>query len=364
MAVSPPPPVIRGSAEEAPEPAPGPHGPGSSSRTGPRGRAFAALGLFYRVMRANPLTFTGFVLVVLIVGTASLVEIVPAVTGLVPGHQVSLTPYNPNTPDPNAAFLPPSSSHWMGTDLVGRDVFSRVLAALPIDLFIGIVIAAFGMIVGGLLGMFAGYWDTPRTARGALSVGIMRVTDIFLSFPTLVLALAIAASLGRGTFPSMFAVMATWWPFYVRLTRGEVLLIKQQPYIAAARAAGVTELRILFRHVVRNLIEPLVVYFTLDIGTVIVTYSTISYIGLGVPDAVPEWGNMIERYQPFLLTQPYMVGFVALAIFVSVLAFSLLGDGLRDLLDPRSRRALVGTAATTTAAPAQAAVPLVSDGGP
>jgi peptide/nickel transport system permease protein len=214
----------------------------------------------------------------------------------------------------------------------------------------------------------AGYWDTPGTPRGVVSVGIMRVTDIFLSIPTLVLALAIAASLGRGTIQSMFAVMATWWPFYVRLARGEVLVIKTQPYINAARAAGVGDGRILISHVLRNLIEPLFVYFTLDIGTVIVTYSTISYVGIGVPIGVPEWGNLVQQYQDYLLSQPWLIGFVALAIFVTVLAFSLLGDGLRDLLDPRSRRALATSTATPAAspalAPAPAGAPVEAGGGP
>jgi peptide/nickel transport system permease protein len=316
--------------------------------------------LFFRVMRANPLTFAGFVLVVLILGAAVLVEAVPFLTNLVLGHAIQLYPYDPNSPNPSGTLLPPSGSHWMGTDFVGEDIFSRVLAALPVDLFIGISIAGASLLVGGGLGLVAGFWDDPRSAGGILSVGILRVTDVFLSFPSLVLALAIAASLGRGTYTSMLAVFATWWPFYVRLTRGEVLVIKQQPYITAARAAGVSEPRILVRHVLRNLIEPLLVYFTLDIGTVIVTYSTISFIGVGVPASVPEWGNMIERYQDFLVTQPYMVGFVALAIFLTVLAFSLLGDGLRDLLDPRSRRVLASVG-VSRGAPAPASAPLAGE---
>src|SRR5256885_1975953 len=159
---------------------------------------------------------------------------------------------------------------------------------------------------------------------------------------------AIAASRGRGTVPSMLAVLLTWWPYYVRLTRGEVLAIKHQPYVVAARAAGTSETRILFRHVLRNLIEPLLVYYTLDIGTVIVTFSTISFVGIGVPLDVPEWGTMVESYERFLLTLPWTVLSAGAAIFVTVLAFSLFGDGLRDILDPRSRRALVQAAIPST----------------
>jgi peptide/nickel transport system permease protein len=312
--------------------------------------------LFLRIMRANPLTLVGFILVVAILGAALAVVAVPAVSQLT-GHAVSILPYDPNTLNPQNRFAPSSWAHLMGTDDVGRDVLSRVLAALPLDLFIGFAIAGFSLALGAGLGLVAGFWDTPRTIGGAISTVILRGTDVFLSFPTLVLALAIAASLGRGTYPSMFAVMATWWPFYVRLTRGEVLAIKQQPYIIAARVGGVREGRILVSHVIRNLLEPLVVYFTLDVGTVIVTYSTISYVGIGVPEGIPEWGNMVNHYQPFFLTDPWLVGFVALAIFVTVLAFSLLGDGLRDVLDPRSRRALASAQMTSGLAPTLASRP-------
>lgn len=317
----------------------------------------AGFRLFLRVLRANPLSLAGFILVVVIVATAAFILIVPAVSGAL-GHSVSLLPYDPNAVDPTHIFAPPSLAHPMGTDDVGHDVFSRVLAALPTDLFIGVVIAGGALLAGGALGLVAGYWDAPWTPGGVLSVGIMRVTDIFLAFPSLLLALAIAASLGRGEIPSMIAVFATWWPYYVRLTRGEVLVIRQQPYITAARAAGVSNGRIVVRHVIRNLIEPLAVYFTLDVGTVIVTYSTISYIGIGVPQSIPEWGNMIESYQTYLLSDPGLIGFVALAIFVTVLGFSLMGDGLRDVLDPRSRRAMVtSTGPTSTAPAAPAALP-------
>jgi peptide/nickel transport system permease protein len=300
-----------------------------------------------RVLRANPLTFIGFILVLIISVTAVLVVLVPAITQLVLGHTVLLTPYDPNafTTDYSQS---PSFKHFFGTDNLGGDVFSRILSALPLDLAIGFGITGFALLVGGGLGLVAGYWDTPRTLGGVVSVIILRVTDIFLAFPSLVLALAIAASLGRGTGPAMLAVMATWWPYYVRLARGEVLALKHQPYVVAARAAGVSKGRILIRHVLRNLVEPLLVYYTLDIGTVIVTFSTISFVGIGVPVTVPEWGSMVETYQALLLTHPWTVFSAGGAIFVTVLAFSLFGDGLRDILDPRSRRALVQAAVPST----------------
>ncbi len=315
---------------------------------------------FYRVMRANPLTLVGFVLVVVISLTALLVAVVPPISAAL-GHPIQMTPYGPNDLLPCPAVgnrtvcaQPPSAEHWFGTDRAGRDVFSRVLAALPLDLVIGFLIAGFSLLVGGGLGLIAGFWDRPGTIGAAVSQAIMRVTDVFLAFPSLVLALAIAATLGRGTVPSVLAILLTWWPYYIRLTRGEVLAVKHQPYVVAARAAGVSEWRILFRHVFRNILEPLVVYFTMDVGTVLVVFSTISYIGIGVPPDVPEWGNMISQYGDYLLLYPWMVVFPGLAVFITVLAFSLLGDGLRDILDPRSRRALTQAQASPVAAAAPA----------
>ncbi|HEY5538198.1 MAG TPA: ABC transporter permease [Thermoplasmata archaeon] len=305
---------------------------------------------FVRVLRANPLTLFGFGLVVFISLSAVLVAIVPPVTALL-GHRVSLTPYDPNEllPCPTVGnqtvcAQPPSAQHLFGTDRAGRDVFSRVLTALPLDLAIGFLVAGFALLVGGGLGLVAGFWNRPGSIGALVSGTIMRVTDVFLAFPSLVLALAIAAALGRGTVPCILAIVVTWWPYYVRLTRGEVLAVKHQPYVVAARAAGVPEWRILFRHVFRNILEPLVVYFTMDVGTVLVVFSTISFIGIGVPPDVPEWGNMIQAYSDYLLVYPWMVVFPGLAVFMTVLAFSLFGDGLRDILDPRSRRALTQAA--------------------
>jgi len=304
--------------------------------------------LILRILAANPLTLIGFILVVLVSIAAILVVAVPAVTQLVLGHAISILPYPPLDA---GKFLPgqsPSTSHLLGTDASGADVFSNVMTALPTDLGIGFSVAGISLIIGSLLGLVAGFWDKPGTLSAVASTTILRVTDIFLSFPTLVLALAISATWGRGEIQSELAVIVTWWPFYVRLTRGEVLSIKVQPYVIAARSAGVSETRILFRHVVRNLLEPLAVYFSLDVGTVIVTYSTISYVGVGVPASIPEWGNLMFSYQDYILTQPWTVLSVTAAIFITVLAFSLLGDGLRDILDPRSRRIMATTAVASS----------------
>ena len=324
---------------------------------------------FVKVMRANRLTLVGFLLVVIILVLALLVVAVPPISAALLGHPVSILPYGPNDyPSPcpgrvvtvgNHSFetcaLPPSLDHLLGTDNVGRDVLSRVLAALPLDLAIGFSVTALAALAGGALGLIAGYWDKPRTVGGVTSVIILRVTDIFLAFPSLVLALAIAATLGRGTIASVLAILLTWWPYYVRLIRGEVLVVKNLPYITAARAAGLSDIRIILKHVLRNLFEPVTVYYTLDVGTVLIVFSTISFIGIGVPVDVPEWGNMVEYYygQNLMGIAPWTILVAGGAIFVTVLAFSLLGDGLRDILDPRSRRALAQTSVPTTmAAPA------------
>lgn len=318
-------------------------GPAPGRRAGrPRRRLRGAVATFVRVMWANPLTFVGFLLVVLIVGTAVLVAGVPVVSRLLLGRALSVVPY-PLLAGLAPPFLPPSLAHPLGTDNLGTDMLSLVLTALPLDLSIGLSITAVALGIGTGLGLVAGYWDEPRTWSGALSTVILRFTDIFLAFPSLILALAIAVTLGRGILPTFIAITVTWWPYYVRIVRGEVLSVKHRPFVAAARAAGLTPGQILRRHIFRNLLEPLLVYFTLDVGTVIVTFSTISFIGIALPPTTPEWGSMIQQYQACCYP-PYWwtIGAPGLAIFVTVLAFSLLGDGLRDLLDPRSRKVLAG----------------------
>jgi peptide/nickel transport system permease protein len=303
---------------------------GASSRKAGRGAL-----TFWRVLRANPLTLVGFILVVLIALAALIVVVAPHL----------LTPYGNNDPTTDYAAAP-SWAHPFGTDSGGLDIWAEVLYALPLDLGIAFAIAGVALLAGGGLGLIAGYWDKPGTAGGWVSIVILRITDIFLSFPSLILALAIAVSLGRGIWQLIVAVLLTWWPYYVRLVRGETLAVKHLPYVTAARAAGVTDGRIVLRHIVRNVLEPVIVYFTLDIGTVLVTLSTIGFVGLGLNyPYTPEWGSMMSTYQNagLITAYPWTILGPGLAIFVTVLAFSLLGDGLRDILDPRSRRVLAGT---------------------
>ena len=316
----------------APPKAPPPRSAGVRASSRKVGSGIVA---FWKVLRANPLTLAGFVIVVIIGVAAVIVIFAPHL----------LTPYGSDqlTTDYNQG---PSLAHPSGTDGVGIDIYSETLYALPLDLALALAIAGAAMIAGGGLGLVAGYWDKPGTVGGILSVITLRITDIFLAFPSLILALAIAVSLGRGVWQLIVAVLLTWWPYYVRLVRGETLAVKHLPYVMAARAAGVTNGRIVLRHILRNVLEPVVVYFTLDVGTVLVTLSTIGFIGVSLAyPQNPEWGSMISYYQNAgLITEaPWTVLGPGAAIFITVLAFSLLGDGLRDILDPRSRRVLAGT---------------------
>jgi peptide/nickel transport system permease protein len=311
------------------------------------------IAVFWRVLRANPLSLFGFLLVALICIIAVVVLVAPHL--LVPyGPRVEIGPRNEPptwwTWPPQANDFYGSHARLLGTDNIGLDIYSNVMLALPLDLGLGVAVAGSALLFGGGLGLVAGFWDRPGSVMGGLSVSIMRITDIFLSFPSLILALALTRVLGVGVGPTALAIAITWWPYYVRLVRGEVLAVKHLPYVTAARASGVKEVRILFRHVVRNILEPIIVYFTLDIGTVLVVYSTIGFTGIAskYPSTQPEWGAMLAYYQASGSANiyPWLVLAPGAAIFITVIAFSLLGDGLRDVLDPRTRRAFVRSTST------------------
>ncbi|HTP54402.1 MAG TPA: ABC transporter permease [Thermoplasmata archaeon] len=308
-----------------------------------RARGYSAAVGFYRIMRSNPLSFAGFVLVVAILVLAAASTLDPRLVAPYGASQQTGVYSEP----PTILRGSPSLQHPFGTDGGSLDIYSEVMLGLPLDVGIGVLIAGLAMILGGLLGLVAGFWDRPGTVGGYASTVILRTTDVFLAFPSLILGLAIVAALGPGVWQVILAVTATWWPYYVRLVRGEVLAIRHLPYVVAARAAGVSEGRILVRHILRNVLEPLIVYFTLDIGTVLVTFSTISYVipqGIPYPPTFgrPEWGSMMSYYYGNTLFSQawWSIIFPAVAIFVTALSFSLLGEGLRDVLDPRMRRAL------------------------
>jgi peptide/nickel transport system permease protein len=225
----------------------------------------------------------------------------------------------------------PGRAHWFGTDEVGDDVYTRVVLGARLSLQIGLVITVVAALIGVPLGVVAG------SVRGALSEIIMRVTDIFLAVPALVLAVAVVAALGPGIVNAIIAVALVWWPGYVRLVQGKALAISQETYVEAARAVGMGRVRIVFVHVLPNCLSPIVIKASMDMGTAILTAASLGFIGLGAQPPFPEWGAMISHGRNYLPTWWWYSAFPGLAIYLTVLGFNLLGDGLRDLLDPKSQ---------------------------
>jgi peptide/nickel transport system permease protein len=224
----------------------------------------------------------------------------------------------------------PGRAHWFGTDEVGDDVYTRVVLGARLSLQIGLVITVVAALIGVPLGVVAG------SVRGALSEIIMRVTDIFLAVPALVLAVAVVAALGPGIVNAIIAVALVWWPGYVRLVQGKALAISQESFVEAARAVGMGRVRIVFVHVLPNCLSPIVIKASMDMGTAILTAASLGFIGLGAQPPFPEWGAMISHGRNYLPTWWWYSAFPGLAIYLTVLGFNLLGDGLRDLLDPKS----------------------------
>jgi peptide/nickel transport system permease protein len=225
----------------------------------------------------------------------------------------------------------PSRAHWFGTDDVGGDVYTRVVLGARVSLQIGLIITLLAAAIGIPLGVIAG------VTRGAASEVIMRVTDVFLSVPALVLAIAIVGAFGPGILNAMLALALVWWPGYVRLVEAKTLSLSQGVFVEAARGLGAGKLRIIFRHVLPNALSPIIVKMSMDMGTAILTAASLGFIGLGARPPSPEWGTMISTGRNYLPTWWWYSAFPGLAIYLTVLGFNLLGDGLRDLLDPRSR---------------------------
>ena len=225
----------------------------------------------------------------------------------------------------------PSAAHWFGTDEVGNDVFTRVVLGARVSLQIGLIITVVAAAIGVPLGVLAGY------AGGALGEVIMRGTDVFLSVPALVLALAVVGALGPGTVNAMLALSLVWWPGYVRLVHGKTLALKEETFVEAAHAVGTGRLRIVFVHILPNCVSPLVVKASMDMGTAILAAAGLGFIGLGAQPPYPEWGAMISIGRNYLPTWWWYSAFPGLGIYLTVLGFNLLGDGLRDVLDPKSR---------------------------
>ena len=242
-----------------------------------------------------------------------------------------ISPYLPDTVDVVNRLKPPSLEHWLGTDALGRDVLTRLLYGSRISLMTGFIVVLASAVFGTLIGGIAAF------ARGKVEELIMRVTDLVLCFPPIILALAIAAALGIGTTNTIIAMLVVWWPKFSRLARGLVLVQRSQEYVEAALVVGFSPSRILIRHIIPNAIGPLVVLVTLDVGNAIITFAGLSFLGLGVVPPTPEWGSMVAEGRE-LVEQWWVASFPGLAILTIVLGFNFLGDGIRDWLDPKSRR--------------------------
>jgi peptide/nickel transport system permease protein len=242
-----------------------------------------------------------------------------------------ITPYDPAQQSWSAVRKPPSAAHWLGTDEVGRDILARVIYGARASLSAGVISVLIAITIGVPLGLIAGYWG--RLTDGAIS----RFTDAMLACPFLILAIALAAFLGPSLGNAMIAIGISAMPIFVRLTRGQVLSAKAEDYVEAARAVGNPHWRIAFRHVLPNVLPQLLVQATLTIATAIIAEASLSFLGLGQQPPAPSWGSMLNAAQRFLTTAPWMAVWPGVAIFATVLSFNLLGDGLRDALDPRAK---------------------------
>jgi ABC-type dipeptide/oligopeptide/nickel transport system permease subunit len=240
--------------------------------------------------------------------------------------------YDPYQSDLQNIAQPPSLKHLLGTDELGRDVLTRIFYGGRISLSLGVVSVGIGLIAGIPLGMLAGYFGK------GLDLAITGFIDILLAFPPLLLAIAMVSILGPGLYNAMLAIGTSLVPFYARLVRGSVLAIKERDFVEAARAAGGTAFYILRQHILPNCISPLIVQSTFNMASAILSAASLGFLGLGAQPPLPEWGTMISRGRVYIRVAPHITTFPGLAIFVVVLAFNLLGDSLRDVLDPYMRK--------------------------
>lgn len=248
-----------------------------------------------------------------------------------------LTPYpQQGLGDPNILekFNPPGVDHPLGTDYLGRDVLARILYGGRSSLTIGFLVVIVAVLIGVPLGAVSGFYG------GWLDNLLMRVTDVFLAFPPLLLAIALAAALGPSFINTMIAISFTWWPWYARLVRAQTLSLRERNFIEAARSIGVPNWKIITSHVLPNVMTPVMVQATMDLGSAILVGAAISFIGLGVQPPTADWGTMISVGRIYFLERPWYAGSAGLAIFLVVLAFNLLGDAVRDAADPHTRRAV------------------------
>jgi peptide/nickel transport system permease protein len=285
----------------------------------PQSRTQAQLGRTYlgwRAFQQNRLAVLGLLIVLALV--------------LIAAAAPWLAPASPTAPDLSLRLLPPSSEYWFGTDELGRDIFSRIIYGARLTLYVVVLVAVIAAPVGLLVGTLAGYFG------GWVAAVLMRITDIFLAFPRLILALAFVAALGPGIENAIIAISITAWPPYARIARAETLSIRNADYISAVRLQGASSTRIIWRYIVPMCSSSVIVRVTLDMAGVILTAAGLGFLGLGAQPPMPEWGAMISAGRKFLLDQWWVATIPGIAIFIVSLGFNLLGDGLRDVLDPKS----------------------------
>lgn len=223
----------------------------------------------------------------------------------------------------------PSAAHWFGTDAYGRDVFARIIHGARISLLIGVVTTIMSLVLGCAVGSISGYFG------GKVDSIIMRICDIFMAIPAMLMALAIVAALGRGLFNLMIALTITSVPSCARMMRSQILVIRESEYVEAARSVGASNFSIILRHIIPNAIGPLIVQGTLNLATAILSAAALSYVGLGVEPPMPEWGSMLSEAREFMRSETYLLLVPGSAIILTALSFNLFGDGLRDAMDPR-----------------------------
>lgn len=270
--------------------------------------------------RANPLSMIGLILLILILVIAL---IAPAVVPFPEDAEGTMRAI--------ARLKPPGAPYWFGTDNVGRDIFSRLLMGTGLALRVGLVIIVLATAIGVTVGAVAGY------SGGWVDDLLMRITDIFLTVPALVLAIAVTAALGKGMINVMIGISLVWWPGFARLTRSLVLGLREEAFVEAAHSIGAGHIRILFQHILPNTLSPIIVKMSTDFGFAVLTAAALGFIGLGAQPPTPEWGAMINDGRDYFPDKWWVSTFPGMAIFLMVFSWNLLGDGVRDLLDPRAK---------------------------
>ncbi|EHQ90904.1 ABC transporter permease [Desulfosporosinus youngiae] len=278
----------------------------------------------WATLRQNKAAVVGL----LIIGMLTLIALTVWVSEML-GLQI--LPYDPNYSDMSKSFIWPNAEHWFGTDQLGRDMFSRILDGTKISLFVGVAAVAISLSIGVLLGSIAGY------RGGRTDAVIMRVMDMMLAIPSILLAIAFMAALGKGLDKAVIAIGLVSIPEYARIVRGSILSVKENDYVQAAKVIGNGDSRIIFKHILPNIISLIVVRATLGVSSAVLDTAALGFLGLGVQPPFAEWGDMLGRARGFIFTAPYTLIFPGIAITLTVLAFNLFGDGLRDALDPKSR---------------------------